>query len=622
MSRLKTVLGWEFRIANPDWDNLFKNVNPTFRDALQSAKHKCDIESLETVQDFSNKEDGVSYVSIKNTRKSYYREDAAFTFVSPSKKTKIGGVFDGHGFPAGYGLYAAVIGAELCKYGCSILNCDGWVSEDDIRSKMNTFFETLDGMINLSLSHLFHAKIDTHPDAGVIYNSSGNLILGGTTCTIVISHIHQDNNKPITVISYVGDSDAYALKSGGLEKITKIEHTPVMDVLPLKNGAIANPSNPTYLMRKFAAPAHTTSEYASMQKETWGPVSLGVQMTRSLGDFFVPHSIEPTTVILEGLYCIIIASDGVWDLKDDKKYGFVEHFNNAVYTSRFDSAEIIGKLNIYVQHLMTNPANKYDDMTLLTIGDILPHLVKEITIEGLLAMDPSELSKKLLEFRLYSINSVAPAAVAPAAAVASSPNQNPFAGLAGPNQNPFAGLARPKQNPFAGLAGPNQNPFGATAAAAPSAAAAASFQNHSPFAAANAAAAPLPKSGMTKQDAIIKKYITSDTYLLDHRRRLKGNSIQVIKNIKEEIERRGSKDDMTLEEIELFMKHKIQGLRNPTTSAVLNEPRREILTNPSDPDTVWGGNRRKTRNRKNHKARTATKSHKIRHNKTRTKSRR
>jgi hypothetical protein len=34
-----------------------------------------------------------------------------------------------------------------------------------------------------------------------------------------------------------------------------------------------------------------------------------------------------------------------------------------------------------------------------------------------------------------------------------------------------------------------------------------------------------------------------------------------------------------------------------------------------------GGNRRKTRHRKNHKARTATKSHKTRHNKTRTTSR-
>jgi hypothetical protein len=44
----------------------------------------------------------------------------------------------------------------------------------------------------------------------------------------------------------------------------------------------------------------------------------------------------------------------------------------------------------------------------------------------------------------------------------------------------------------------------------------------------------------------------------------------------------------------------------------------EDLSNAAMP----GGNRRKTRNRKNHKARTATKSHKIRHNKTRTKSRR
>lgn len=44
----------------------------------------------------------------------------------------------------------------------------------------------------------------------------------------------------------------------------------------------------------------------------------------------------------------------------------------------------------------------------------------------------------------------------------------------------------------------------------------------------------------------------------------------------------------------------------------------EDLSNAATP----GGNRRKTRHRKNHKARTATKSHKIRHNKTRTKSRR
>jgi hypothetical protein len=361
-----------------------------------------------------------------------------------------------------------------------------------------------------------------------------------------------------------------------------------------------------------------------------------------LGDFFVPHSIEPTTYVDYELYCVIIASDGVWDLKDDKKYGFVEHFNNAVYTSHFDSAEIIDKLNMHVQHLMENHENKYDDMTLLTMGDISQYKVKEKAINAseLFAMNPSELSKKLLEFRLYSINSVAPAAAAPAAAVASSPNQNPFAGLVGPNQNPFAGLAGPKQNPFAGLAGPNQNPFaglagpnqnpfGATAATAPSAATAASFQNHSPFAAANGAAAPLPsrrpfpKLDMTKQADIINMYLLT-TYRKEDREFL-PNKLQVARNIQEEITRRtkvGITNIMNLEEIELFMKHKIQGLRNHTTSAVLKNPRRGILTNPSDPDTVWGGNRRKTRNRKNHKARTATKSHKIRHNKTRTKSRR
>lgn len=454
MSRLKTVPDWPYQIADPDWNNLFKNFGQEFRDALESAQYKCENESLVSVQDTSNKADGISYVSIKNTRKSYYREDAAFIYVSPSKKTKIGGVFDGHGHPAGYGLYAAVIGAELCEYACSQIQYDTWGNREDIIRNMNELFAQLDSKINVALMYLFHATIDK--PYGIIYNNGGNLILGGTTCTIAISHMgisikdREIISTPLTVISYVGDSDAYILHSGKLLKITEIEHTPDKDPLPLKKGArskwnvkniqskfgqpgVTMPTelNKTYLARSEELPRY---KFGDVKIPDYKPGNLSVQMTRSLGDFFVPHSIEPTVYIADGLFCVIIASDGVWDLKDDKKYEFVDYFNNAVYTSHFDSTEIINKLNTHVTGLMANPKNKYDDMTLLTIGDILPHIVEERTITQLLAMDPSELSKKLLEFRLYSINSVAPAAAAPAAAVASSPNQNPFAPQKGGNR--------------------------------------------------------------------------------------------------------------------------------------------------------------------------------------------
>jgi serine/threonine protein phosphatase PrpC len=406
MSRLKPVPVWPYQIADPDWDNLFKNFNEQCKYALQTAKDKCEIESLTTVQDISKKADGVSYVSIKNIRKSYYREDAAFIYVSPSKRTKIGGVFDGHGHPAGYGMYAAIIGAELCKHMCLQIQYDTWSNREDIITNMNELFTQLDRAINDALSYLFHATIDT--DYGIIHNTQGNLILGGTTCTIAISHINQDN-KPITVISYVGDSDAYILHSGGLLKISKYEHSPTNPEEKLKNGAKSrwNIKNNQFRSGQLGAtkPTNLNKTYLARSKElpSYKPGSLSVQMTRSLGDFFVAHSVEPTVEISDGLFCIIIASDGVWDLKDDDKYLFTDRFHEIVYTSHFDSTEIIRKLQQHVDNLMTTPTNKYDDMTLLIMGDISQDDIQKNTIQQLLSKDLPLIKNRLDSIKIAAM---------------------------------------------------------------------------------------------------------------------------------------------------------------------------------------------------------------------------
>jgi serine/threonine protein phosphatase PrpC len=406
MSRLKTVSDWPYQIADPDWDNLFKKFNKQYIYALQTAKYKCEIESLTTVQDISKKADGVSYVSIKNTRKSYYREDAAFIYVSPSKRTKIGGVFDGHGHPAGYGMYAAIIGAELCKHACLQIQYDTWGDRDDIIRNMNELFTQLDSVINDALSYLFHATIDT--TYGIIHNKQGNLILGGTTCTIAISHINQDN-KPITVISYVGDSDAYILHSGRLLKISKYEHSPTNPEEKLEKGAISrwNAKNiPFKLGQKgVIRPADINRTYITRRGklQDYDSYTLGVQMTRSLGDFFVPHSVEPTVEIFDGLFCIIIASDGVWDLKDDDKYLFADRFHETVYTSHFDSTEIISKLQTHVDNLMREPTNKYDDMTLLIMGDISQDDIQKNTITQLLSKDLPLIKNRLDSIKIAAM---------------------------------------------------------------------------------------------------------------------------------------------------------------------------------------------------------------------------
>jgi serine/threonine protein phosphatase PrpC len=202
---------------------------------------------------------GLSSATLKNFNKSPENQDVTLIYITQNQKTKIGAVFDGH---APYGLYAAAIAAATLKI---------------VLDENSTYFETQDAEfikeiivktiiypqmhknINDGLCELFEGVADAN---GVIRNGEFE-ILGGTTCSIVISHVDVQN-RPSTIYSYVGDSDIYKITPTRIERVSLYQHIPSNPVEKIPHDRIVVDGG--YVI---------------------GDSGYRIQMTRSLGDSFM-----------------------------------------------------------------------------------------------------------------------------------------------------------------------------------------------------------------------------------------------------------------------------------------------------------------------------------------------
>jgi len=416
MSRLKVVKGLKYRLADPDWDALESNAKKSGDSALiqvaESIKMRClENHSLEGIESI-DEGNGLAFCSQKNENKSYYREDYATKYVSESKRTKVGAVFDGHGHPAGYGLYAAVIGAQMLQLYCKTLNFDSWNDDETIKAQLIETFEYLNNQINNILTTLFHGEVDEH---GILSNSENNAILGGTTCTIVISHITQQN-KPKMITAYVGDSDAYGFGHDRVTKLTVYEHDVANpeEIKTLLPDAVLS-SRPGYLSSKIETQYNYTMN--SGINATGAPLKVkiknsppSIQMTRSLGNSVIPHRTDPTIVIDNELYSVLIASDGFWDIKDNLFFLKLIFGDKDIPTLKEESQKnFIKKMNVnfnpfdilesFKPDMQTvfKTVQYYDDVTCCVMTDV----------PNGLAVNTNQVvfytSEQLLQFRLASI---------------------------------------------------------------------------------------------------------------------------------------------------------------------------------------------------------------------------
>ena len=319
-----------FPLLEPQWDRLSptrKELGPIIQDILDNHPFGEDNETLTYMQ--LNDMFGLSSCTIKNVNKSSENQDVTLIYITPNRKTKIGAVFDGH---APYGLYAAAIAAATLK---------------KIIDKYITYFETKDAdfiteAIVPYMYSMMHKNINDgvcEVFGGVTYNGviiNGNYaILGGTTCSIVISHVDVDN-RPSTIYSYVGDSDIYKVTPTGLVKVSKYEHSP---------------SN-----KKEMIPRDRIEDGGYVIGDAGWPL----QMTRSLGDLFMGslQNHTPTVVVEPRLDTVFIGSDGLWDL--------LTQFNT-------DQQPYIPGLKDEVKQILESPTIKAQDI----LEQIVP-LIKKV----------------------------------------------------------------------------------------------------------------------------------------------------------------------------------------------------------------------------------------------------
>jgi serine/threonine protein phosphatase PrpC len=294
--------------------------------------------------DHARPELGLSCCTMKNVNKSPENQDVTLVYISPDRRTKVGAVFDGH---APYGLFAAAIAATTLRILLDA-NSTNFSQHDHISQLLPTFYNQMHQNINDGLCQLFGGTMNAE---GFILHGQ-TPILGGTTCSIVISHV-DSHGHPSTIYSYVGDSDIYKLTATGIALVSIEKHVSSneAEMIPVANRG---------------------AEGKVVRPEFGG---IGIAMTRSLGDAFMGpfQRHDPTIIVEHRLDTVLIGSDGLWDLLLPKfntvlpglSYRFMLALSQC-QTSYAD--EILTRIKpLTLEVLQHSPS--YDDVSLVVMTD-------------------------------------------------------------------------------------------------------------------------------------------------------------------------------------------------------------------------------------------------------------
>jgi len=285
-----------------------------------------------------------------------WQEDSFGFFVSKNEKVLISAVFDGHG---GYnGLIASNTARDTLRdyFTERSEECESW-DEKKWKNVLRELFAFIHEKIRESFltqngSKSPSGRVKDHQ--GIVRNSSGDPIHGGTTASVIVAY--RDSDDSYTVIgANAGDSTGILVDENGSFDFMTEDHGPDSAVEYKRIQSLDEKAHPRKLIfvydkakcyKKYECPRVFLPDGTKDPKyvqNPWGhglhptnvryepavyavtPQSISrdatcIAMTRALGDFYagqfglspIPSFIVKKTKA-KARYMIAVASDGVWD---------------------------------------------------------------------------------------------------------------------------------------------------------------------------------------------------------------------------------------------------------------------------------------------------------------------
>ena len=192
-----------------------------------------------------------------------YQEDSFATIATPSNRTRIGAVFDGHG---GYnGLLASQTARDYCRHYfiSRIGQIDEW-SVAEWQSELIRLFAEM----HAAIRHKFMADTTANAqnangsnnsaahnggngrfldEKGIVRASNGDPIHGGSTATVVVMKVIDDSHATI-ITANVGDSTAILMPSSSAYEFLSVDHGPENDDEFERVHSLPNQTHPLKLL--------------------------------------------------------------------------------------------------------------------------------------------------------------------------------------------------------------------------------------------------------------------------------------------------------------------------------------------------------------------------------------
>jgi serine/threonine protein phosphatase PrpC len=343
-----------------------------------------------------------------NARKGakQWQEDAFFIFRSPTRRTVVAGIFDGHG-----GYNGLVASSTAKNFWIAHLEenkdvIDEW-DDDEWKEKLPTLFSDT----HTAIRNKFLSKADSNryaDDHGIVRAPAGDPIHGGTTASVSVVRLAADGSSSL-ITANVGDSAGILVKPDSSYNFVTVDHGPEnpveynrvqeMDAKdhPIKLLFVYDKTN---VFRKYECPLVFLPDGVRDPKfvqNPWGnglhptnvryepavyavtPRSVSkdttcIAMTRALGDFYahqfgltyVPDVTVQKLPADESTFLLAVASDGIWDCW--KYEDFAKYLNDQLKKNIKVDSLVEYTLSESIRRAVANfGAKHYDDASLVCV---------------------------------------------------------------------------------------------------------------------------------------------------------------------------------------------------------------------------------------------------------------
>eukprot|EP00455_Lapot_gusevi_P002387 TRINITY_DN10946_c0_g1_i1.p1 TRINITY_DN10946_c0_g1~~TRINITY_DN10946_c0_g1_i1.p1 ORF type:complete len:384 (+),score=106.29 TRINITY_DN10946_c0_g1_i1:95-1246(+) len=291
-----------------------------------------------------------------------WQEDAFYCFTSTNRKVLVAGIFDGHG---GYNGMIASSATRRCVeqyFNENQTTCETWTPEQ-WTTNLHALFQKMHDSLRDFFLNGGASDIGARPpqpryvdDKGVVRQSNGDPIHGGTTASLVAA-VFYDDGQNVLISANVGDSDAILIpvadtnswrhlsEDHGPDSESEWQRVHQLDESkhPIKLLFVYDKSNvfkkyacplifrpdgtkdPTYVENPWGNGLHPTNVRYDPAVYAVSPAQVSkdttcIAMTRSIGDFYAHQfglsyepSIQVSVLPADQDFVVAVGSDGIWD---------------------------------------------------------------------------------------------------------------------------------------------------------------------------------------------------------------------------------------------------------------------------------------------------------------------